>query len=58
MLVCMCSILENILRIYENRVLRVGSKSCCTLYLYNVQIQVVIKKSQDIIFRFLRHFMS
>ena len=52
----MCSMLEHI---YENRVLRVhGSKSCCTLYLYNVQIQVVIKKSQDIIFRFLRHFIS
>ena len=48
----MRSILEDI---YENRVLRVdGSKSCCTLYLYNVQIQIVIKKSQDIIFRFLR----
>ena len=52
----MCFILEHIY-IYENRVLRVdGSKSCCTLY--NVQIQVVIKKSQDIIFRFSRHFIS
>ena len=39
----MCSIL------YVNRVLRVdGSKSCCTLYLYNIQMQVVTKKSQDI----------
>ena len=52
----MCSILEHI---YENRVLRVdGYKSCCTLYLCNIQIQVVIKKSQDIIFRFLKHFIS
>ena len=48
----MCFILEHIY-IYENRVLRVDdSKSCCTLYLYNVQIQVVIKKSQDIVLDF------
>ena len=46
----MCSILKHI---YKNRVLRVdGSKSCCTLYLYNIQnlMQVVIKKSQDNLF--------
>ena len=48
----MCSILEHI---HKMSVLRVdGSKSCCTLYLYNIQMQIVIKKSQDVFFRFLK----
>ena len=50
----MCSILKHI---YKNQVPRVdGSKSCCTLYLYNIQMQVVIKKSQDILFWIFKAF--
>ena len=49
----MCSILEHI---YKIRV--VVLNAAFNLYLNNIQMQVVIKKSQDIFKRFLRHFIS